>query len=172
MNRDQVMSLVEATLEVAREEFRTQIQTLNQAIQELRPPTIETHQPVNIVAGVISRQTDLNLIKSLPEFKGGHTEYPAWREAANFAINYYTVGSESYYIAMGILRNKITGSANENLSSFNTPLNFKAIIAKLDQIYSDKRPLHILENELNTLREGRQSINEYYVSVDKQLTLS
>ena len=171
MNRDQVLSLVEATLEVAREDFRNQIQALNQSIQELRPPTVETYQPVNIVAGVISRQTDLNLIKSLPEFKGGHTEYPAWREAANFAINYYTVGSESYYIAMGILRNKITGSANENLSSFNTPLNFKAIIAKLDQIYSDKRPLHILENELNTLRQGRQSINEYYDSVDKQLTL-
>lgn len=171
MDEGTVKYIVDSAVGVVKETFERQIAELTQAIQSVLPQKIETHRPVTIVEGVQSTHTDLNLIKSLQEFKGKMSEYPAWREAAKFALSYYTEGSEPYYIAMGILRNKITSSANENLSAFNTPLNFKAIIARLDQLYADKRPLHILESQLNTLRQGQMSINEYYDAVDKQLTL-
>lgn len=171
MDRSAVTSLLESTVEVVEQNFREQLAELKREFQSILPKQIEVLRPVTIVEGVQSTHTDLNLVKSLPEFRGKISEYPAWREAARFAISYYTEGSEPYYIAMGILRNKITSAANENLSAFNTPLNFKAIITKLDQLYADKRPLHILENQLNTLRQGKMSISEYYDAVDRQLTL-
>uniref|UniRef100_W8BQH7 Retrovirus-related Gag polyprotein from transposon gypsy n=1 Tax=Ceratitis capitata TaxID=7213 RepID=W8BQH7_CERCA len=171
MDENMVNSIVQSAVEVVRENFTQQMLQLTQAIQNILPQKIEPHKPVTIVEGVQSTHTDLSLIKSLPEFKGKMSEYPAWRNAAKFALSYYSEGSEPYYIAMGILRNKISSSANENLSAFNTPLNFKAIIARLDQLYADKRPLHILENQLNTLRQGQMSIDEYYDAVDRQLTL-
>uniref|UniRef100_W8C9C9 Retrovirus-related Gag polyprotein from transposon gypsy n=1 Tax=Ceratitis capitata TaxID=7213 RepID=W8C9C9_CERCA len=171
MERNAVLSLVESVVETVKTELDDKIKDLVRAFENISPPKVDSYPPVTIVPGVQSTHTDLNLIKSLPEFKGNIREYPAWRTAAKFAIDFYVEGSEAYYVAIGILRNKITQTANENLSSFNTPLNFNAIIFRLDQLYADKRPLYILENELNTLRQGRLTIDEYYAAVDKQLTL-
>ena len=57
------------------------------------------------------------------------------------------------------------------LSSFNTVLNFKAIIARLDFTYSDKRPIYLIEQELSTLRQGNMTLLEFYDEVEKKLTL-
>lgn len=140
-------------------------------LQQIQPPRVTPFLPVAIYPNIPNNGTSLHLIKSLPEFKGEASEYPPWREAAHFAMRYYNEGSENYYIAMGILRNKITGAANVALSSFNTILNFYAIIERLDQSYSDKRPIHVLESELSVLRQGDLSLQEFYDSVDRQLTL-
>lgn len=86
-------------------------------------------------------------------------------------MNYYPPNTENNYIAVGILRNKITGTANDKLASFNTVLNFKAIIARLDQCFGDKRSLQALENELSILRQGEKSISDFYNLVDQHLTL-
>lgn len=152
--------------------------TLNQKLDELtaqlnalKPPTIEPYKAVIIDPSIGSGNASLDLIKSLPEFDGNPANYPAWRAATKFAMEYYPENSEKYYVATGILRNKVTSSANATLSAFNTVLNFKAILARLDQTYSDKRPLHVLENELSILRQDNLNINEFYDKVDKQLTL-
>lgn len=70
------------------------------------------------------------MIKSLPEFDGNSSDYPAW----------------------------------------NTVLNFKAILARLDQTYADKRLLYVLKMNC-ILRQDNLTINDFYDQVDKQLTL-
>lgn len=57
------------------------------------------------------------------------------------------------------------------LSSFNTVLNFKAIISRLDFAYADKRPIHLIEQELSTLRQGKLSVVGFYDEVERKLTL-
>jgi len=57
------------------------------------------------------------------------------------------------------------------LSSFGTVLSFDAIINRLDFTYSDKRPMHVIEQELGTLRQGGLTLLQYYDEVEKKLTL-
>lgn len=151
--------------------LRTQLNQLTTQLNALKPIVVEPFKPVVIDPAVDSANASLDLIKSLPEFDGKAESYPAWRAAAIFAMEYYPESSEKSYVATGILRNKITSSANTTLSSYNTVLNFKAIIGRLDQSYADKRPLHVLENELSILRQDNLTIIEFYDQVDKQLTL-
>lgn len=155
--RDEIIGLVTATVDI-----------IASQLQQLQIKKVETYEPVSLGGAT---GTSLDLTKSLPEFRGDLAAYPAWREAAHFAINYYKENTEPYYIAMGIFRNKIVGTANDKLSAFNTILNFKAKIARLDQCFADKRSVQVLENELSILRQGKLSINEFYDEVDKHLTL-
>lgn len=162
---------VEQMIRAATGNLNTQIIRLTEQLNVLNPIAIEPFQPVQIDPNVNSTNFSLDLIKSLPEFDGNPASYPAWRSAASFAMEYYPENSEKSYVATGILRNKVTGSANTTISSYNTVLNFKAILARLDQTYADKRPLHVLENELSILRQDNLTIGDFYDQVDKQLTL-
>jgi len=83
----------------------------------------------------------------------------------------YARGSERFFSALSILRNKITGTANDALTHNGTVLNFDAIMARLDFVFSDKRPIHIIEQDLGVLSQGKLSIMEYYGLVNKNLTL-
>jgi len=73
---------------------------------------------------------------------------------AEIAMGQYAVGSERFYSALSILKNKITGMANDALTHNGTVFNFDAIMARLDFVFSDKRPIHIIEQELSVLRQG------------------
>lgn len=168
LTRDEAIGLISVTVEAVTEELATKIEALTQRFENLSP-RVETFEPVSIPDN--SRGNSLDLIKSLPEFKGDVQSYPAWRDAAHFAMRYYPEDTENYYIAIGVFRNKITGMANAKLASFNTVLNFNAIIARLDQCYADKRSLQALENELSVLRQGELAISEFYDLVDEHLTL-
>jgi len=53
------------------------------------------------------------------------------------------------------------GGAHDALTNHGTVLNFRAILSRLDFIYSDKRPIHILESKLSILRQGRMTVTEY-----------
>jgi len=57
------------------------------------------------------------------------------------------------------------------LSLFGTVLNFDAIINRLDFTYSDKRQIHVTEQEMGTLRQGSLTLLQYYDEVEKKLTL-
>jgi len=50
-------------------------------------------------------------------------------------------------------------------------LNFLAILSRLDFIYSDKRPIHILKSEQSILRQGRMKVTKHYIEVNKKMTL-
>lgn len=151
-----------------REEFQSSLQQL-----KTPGPSVQRYEEIAITSRVVGGNMRLDLPKSMHEFSGVMDKYPSWRQSAKAAIKPYQpyVGSDIYYQAVAIIRNKITGSADMVLSSFSTPLNFDAILARLDHTYSDKRPLYLLEQELSTLRQGRFSIPQFYDMVEKQLTL-
>jgi len=74
-------------------------------------------------------------------------------------------GTARHYQAVIIIRNKVTGSADDELASFDE------IISRLDFAYSDKRPTHVIEQELATLRQNGALLLKYYDEVGKKLTL-
>ena len=89
--------------------------------------------------------------------------YVSWQEIANNSMSHYVRGSRRYFAALTILCNKILYDA---LTNHATILNFDAIIA-----YADKRPIHIIEQELSIMRQGSLTTLDYYNEVNKQLTL-
>jgi len=73
-------------------------------------------------------------------------------------------GTACHYQAVIIIRNKVTGIADEELALFD------AIITRLDFAYSDKRPIHVIKQELATLRQNGAPLLKYYDEVGKKLT--
>lgn len=114
----------------------------------------------------------LDAVKSLPEFSGSKNDYLSFRRATHVAYKMFEpfVNSSKHYEALSIIRNKIKGPACDKLTGHNTVLNFKAIISRLDREYGDKRPLHMLEQEMSTLRQGSLSVADYYDQVQLKLT--
>ncbi|KAH8252072.1 hypothetical protein KR032_002659, partial [Drosophila birchii] len=169
-----VSAAVAAALQAQKEDFENK---LKRATDQFRAVTLSVsevvvYEPVKIVSGVECNE-GLDAVKSLPDFLGSEEEYVSWRQAALAAYETFRPydGSSRHHQAVLIIRNRIKGAANRALSSFNTVLNFDAIISRLDFTYSDKRPLHLLERELSTLRQGPMSIVQFYEEVEKKLTL-
>lgn len=165
---------ISAALKVQREEFERQIDDIKNKFNtfSVSTPEIESYRDIEIIPGSQCDES-LDVVKSLPDFEGKHELYISWRQAAHTAYKLFESydGSSKHYQAVAIIRNKIKGSADMVLSSFNTVLNFKAIIARLDFTYSDKRPIYLIEQELSTLRQGSKTLLEYYDEVEKKLTL-
>lgn len=165
---------ITAALSTQRQIFEAQVTELKNRVQTIAVPTpeIESYREIEIIQG---RQCDesLDIVKSLPDFEGKHETYVSWRQAAHTAYKIFENydGSSKHFQAVAIIRNKIKGPADMVLSSFNTVLNFKAIIARLDFTYSDKRPIYLIEQELSTLRQGNLTLLQFYDEVEKKLTL-
>lgn len=176
MNQEAVVAAIEvavrAALAMQREEFEKKLNDLSAQRQSMIVPEVISYEAVTITPGVKCEEP-LDVVKCLPEFRGTKDTYFSWRQAAHNAFKVYEgyEGSSKYYQAVAIIRNKITGVADSNLTSFNTVLNFKAIIARLDSTYGDKRPIHLVEQEMGTLRQGNQTVQEFYDDVERHLTL-
>lgn len=155
----------------------SQIAPLKKTIDELTlkiqsltcSDSVEEYAPQNIDDFIRCDET-LDVIKSLPSFDGSESAYVSWREAAVNSMHLYKRGSRRYYAALSILRNKITNEANNMLTNHGTVLNMDAILARLDFAYADRRPLHLIEQELSVMRQGTLSIVDYYNDVNKKLT--
>jgi len=50
-------------------------------------------------------------------------------------------------------------------------LNFEAIVERLDFTYANKTPVRVIQQELDTMRQGELSLNKYYDEIEKKLTL-
>lgn len=177
MDANQVKTLVQAAvtgaLQQQQEAFEQKLTRLTEQITNLttvKKP--QTYEAVKITTNVKCEEP-LDLVKSLPEFDGQVSTYVSWRQAAHTAYEVFRgyQGSSRHYQAVGIIRNKLKGSADAVLASFNTVLNFEAIIARLDFTYADKRPVYLIEQELSTLRQGNLSVVKYFDEVEKKLTL-
>ena len=170
---DQVTTLINTTIEATKTELSNQIKAIADSLKKLEPPSVEEFKPVELTAisAYASRERSLDLIKSLSEFKGDMETYPAWRKSVIHAMQFYNPDSDNFYVATGILRNKVIGAANSILASYNTVLNYKAILQRLDETYLDTTPLHVLENDFSTFRQGNLSIVDFYNKVERHLTL-
>lgn len=163
---------IERAVQRTRQDFENTIRDLSARVDSLEPPSAaEEYREIQIRPGVQCDET-LDIVKSVPEFKGEPQRYVSWRQAAITAHKLFEpyVGSSKYYQAVAILRNKIIGSADAALSAYNTVLNFKAIIARLDFTYMDKKSIFTLEQELSTLRQGQKTIIQFYDEVERKLT--
>ena len=169
---DEVENLVARLITANTATLQSEIQTLKNTLQALTNSNVVTEYKTQTIDDQITCTECLDVIKSLPEFSGINiNSYVSWREAANNSISLYIKGSRRYFAALTILRNKITHSANDVLTNHGTVLNYDAIIARLDFAYADKRPAHIIEQELSILRQGSMSIIDFYNEVNKKLTL-
>lgn len=165
---------ITAALQLQKQTFDKQIDDLNKRLNDvvIASPEVAAYKDIEIVPG---KQCDesLDIVKSLPDFEGKQETYVSWRQAAHTAYKIFEKyeGSSRHYQAVAIIRNKVKGTADMTLASFNTALNFKAIIDRLDFTYSDKRPAYLIEQELSTLRQGSMTPSQFYDEVEKKLTL-
>lgn len=149
------------------------IETINGQIANLdKTPKVEEYKEVAVNA-VDANNVSLEMFKSLPEFNGDRNKYMAWRNSATNVIKIFgdVTNTQKYFEALNIIRNKITGSASEALTNYNTVFNFDAIISRLDFTYSDKRPIHIIEQEMIVLQQKSMSVEDFYDEVNKKLNV-
>lgn len=154
------------------QQLATQVAAVQIAPTQAAAPIIKVYQPIDIT-GNVECSEPLDAVKCLPEFTGAQETYVSWRQAAVAAYYIFRnyVNSSRHYQAVVIIRSKIRGPADAVLSSFGTVLNFDAIIDRLDFTYSDKRAIHVIEQEMGTLRQGSLTLLQYYDEVEKKLTL-
>lgn len=167
-----VESAVAGALAAQQAIFETKLIQMDKKIENLTvsAPVAAVYEEAT-VDSTIKCEAGLDGVKSVPEFPGGKAKYLSFRQAAQSSMKVFSgfEGSFKYHDALVIIRNKITGPANDLLTSHKTPLNFKAIIARLDWRYVDKKPLHILENEISLFRQGTLTVDEYYDKVELKL---
>lgn len=139
-------------------------QRINELAEQIAAANIAAPQVVAYAAITIRNDIHcdepLDAVKCLPEFAGVQEFYVSWRQAALAAYEIFRPhnGSSRHYQAVIIIRSKIRGPEDAVLASFGTVLNFDAIINRLDFTYCDKRPMHVIEQELGTLRQGDLSL--------------
>lgn len=176
MNADDLQQIIAAAVNQAlaqqSQQFEERLRAAEDRAAVPTVPQVTAYSPIDITNNV-KCEIGLDVVKTLPIFAGERKNYVSWRQAAQNAYKIFESynGTSRHFEAVCIIRNKITGSADANLTSFSTPLNFEAIIARLDNTYADKRPLYLIEQELSTLRQGNLTVNEYYDEVEKILTL-
>lgn len=164
---------VQTAVEQTQQSFESRISELTNRLSSLETPSRAVEYNEVTINRQVKCEETLDVVKSLSEFRGDQLSYVSWRQAAFAAHKIFEgyEGSSRYYQAIAMIRNKIVGRADSVLSSFNTVLNFKAIISRLDFTYADKRPIYLIEQEMSTLKQGSSSIVEFYDSVEKKLTL-
>lgn len=162
---------VQRLLQEQEREYKRKIDELESMVSGLGLNNIVTEFSCQVIDPNVNCIESLEIIKSLPEFSGNQSAYVSWREAAHNSMKLYIIGSSRYFAALTILRNKITQHANDVLTNHGTVLNFEAIMARLDFAYADKRPVHVIEQELSILRQGSLRLIDFYNEVNKKLTL-
>lgn len=114
-----------------------------------------------------------DVVKSLRTFSGEPSEFGSWKKSVERIITLYEhlKGTPKYYGILTSIRNKIIGTADIALESYNTPLNWKEISKCLTLHYADKRDIGTLEYQMTTLVQHNQSIPEFYQCVYQHLSL-
>ncbi|GBP09487.1 Retrovirus-related Gag polyprotein from transposon HMS-Beagle [Eumeta japonica] len=114
-----------------------------------------------------------DVVRSLREFNGNPAEFSSWKKSVERILKIYepSIGTPKYFGILNVIRNKIVGSADAALESYNTPLNWIAISRCLTMHYADKRDLSTLEYQMTCLIQGKKTIQEFYGEVYSHLTL-
>ena len=176
MDSEAVQALLATAIFQATEQtpkiFQNSIDELTKRFSVLETPyRVEECKPIEIIPGLVCNES-LDIVKSIPKFDGNSVRYVSWRQAAVTAHKLYEgyEGSSKYYQVAAIIRNKVVGAADTVLSCYNTVLNFRAILARLDFSYGDKKTIFTLEQELLTLKQGSNTITYFYDEVERKLT--
>jgi len=139
MSNSDISEIVRAADQAA---LNTQAQALEKKFKELEgrigsisltKSEVKAYEKTINIDSSIKCEEPLDIVKTIPEFDGKQENYVSWSQAANAAYNVFKPfnGSSRYYQAVAIIRNKVRGNADAVLASFNTVLNFVAIVAPL-----------------------------------------
>lgn len=144
----------------------------------LNPATDFNNVPDQIIRPELRNElNDLDkipdVVRCLREFSGDPSEFSSWKKSVDRILEIYAplVGTPKYYGILNVVRNKIRGNADTALESYNTPLDWNSISRCLTLHYADKRDLSTLEYQMTTLIQGNLSVQDYYQSVYKHLSL-
>lgn len=158
------------------EEMKDQIAALQATLEALttRLTTIETPTVVEEYKDEVpvTTKASLSSIKALPEFNGNAEEYSSWRNLITTTMKYISkTDSANYLDALLLIKTKIRGPAAAILSNHGTPLNFDAIIDRLDYSYADQRAMYVIEQELIVLQQGKMTVHEFYDKINEKLNM-
>ena len=147
---------------------------------------LENRQDVTYVSeeGSLQRprtETDLKDISRLPDsvkelrtFEGNPTQYVSWVHSVETILKDFEIVKEKpiYRAIIQSVRQKIVGAADTALVSYNV---FDSDWAEIKRIlslhYADKRDIQTLEHQLNQLSQGNSTVDEFYSTVNHQLSL-
>ena len=115
-----------------------------------------------------------DVVKCLREFSGNPAEFNSWKKSVDRVLSVYQdkIGTAKYFGILHTIRNKIVGSADAALESYNIPLNWTAICKCLTLHYADKRDLSTLEYQMkNLIQNNNQTVEDFHRTVCKHLSL-
>lgn len=157
------------------EEQRLQIAALEEAQERRAEETIiiQANQQNDIAQ--VPLQASMNnppripdLIRIIPEFDGNLRKLPRWIESVEQKLNEskkFVPQNEVPQILpiwVGIIRDKITGKANDVLSAGHTLLDWNSIKNTLTDYFGDKSDLSSLVSKLTNLKQGSSSVAEFH----------
>ncbi|XP_046810943.1 uncharacterized protein LOC124420804 [Lucilia cuprina] len=120
----------------------------------------------------ISRLPDS--VKELRSFEGNPTQYISWVHSVETVLKDFVIVKEKpiYRAILQSVRQKIIGAADTALISYNV---FDSDWAEIKRIlslhYADKRDVQTLEHQLNQLSQGSSTVDEFYSTINRQLSL-
>lgn len=113
-------------------------------------------------------------VKELQVFDGNPSHYVSWIYGVESILKDYEIVKDKpvYRAILQSIRQKIRGTADAALLSYNIyDENWNAIKGCLSLHYADKRDVRTLEYQLGSLTQGRKSVDEFYATVNHQLSL-
>lgn len=118
-------------------------------------------------------QIQLESFRCLPEFNGDKYRYRPWRNQVKRRMDMIIKFQKhpKYEAALAIIRAKITGAASDVLTNNKTSYNIYAIIEQLDAVFTDQRPLYIVEAEMIIIKQMGKSLQEYHEEINQALNL-
>ena len=157
----------------------TQMQTqLQEMLQKLEDREQEIAQLQQNLAEIPDEQIPMptddlargrvpDIVKGLPQYSGSPFQLSTWTQSVERILHHFKSleKTDIYQLWLQEIRNKIVGEAGDMLASNGIPLDWSAIKAPLVLLYGDKRELSRLLQKLFSLRQDRQSVNEFYSSI-------
>lgn len=120
----------------------------------------------------ISRLPDS--VKELRSFDGNPTQYISWIHSVETILKDFEIVRQKpiYRAIVQSIRQKVVGAADTALISYNVfDDDWNEIKKILSLHYADKRDIQTLEHQLNQLSQGSSKMDEFYASVNHQLSL-
>lgn len=120
----------------------------------------------------ISRLPDS--VKELRTFEGNPTQYVSWVHSVETILKDFEIVKDKpiYRAIIQSVRQKIVGAADTALVSYNVfDSDWVEIKRILSLHYADKRDIQTLEHQLNQLSQGTSTVDEFYSTVNHQLSL-
>lgn len=146
----------------------------------IRNDIIGSTEPATILQ-VPQTEEDLRTISRLPDsvkelrtFDGNPLHYVSWVHSVEMILKDFEIVKNKpiYRSIMQSIRQKVVGEADAALVSYNVfEADWKEVKKILSLHYADKRDVQTLEHQLNQLSQGSSKVDEFYSTVNHQLSL-